>query len=188
MRKVILSISVILLMCACGGQTQKPTSGNDSATASVERNDQKRASAKDIPDFVKSVYKKVNEVMSQQVVNTSVLDSAFFAPSYTELYKKVRKAEEGKSFDNMCFVEYMPFTQGLIVPITITDIKANMLTDNTAEVFYEMRDKEDVVKMWWHLVYANGEWRIDNWKNDHEDEKGMADRMREYLAKGEDKR
>ena len=71
----------------------------------------------------------------------------------------------------MCFVEYMPFTQGLIVPIKITDIKANILTDNTAEVFYEMRDKEDVVKMWWHLVYANGEWRIDNWKNDHEDER-----------------
>ena len=102
---------------------------------------------------------------------------------YTELYKKVRKAEEGKSFDNMCFVEYMPFTQGLIAPITITDIKANMLTDNTAEVFYEMRDKEDVVKMWWHLVYANGEWRIDDWKNDPEEENSMADRMREYLAK-----
>ena len=182
MRKAILSISVILLMCACGGQTQKTTQENDSATASVERNDQKRASAKDIPDFVKSVYNKVNEVMSQQVVNTSVLDSSFFAPSYTELYKKVRKAEEGKSFDNMCFVEYMPFTQGLIVPITITDIKANMLTDNTAEVFYEMRDKEDVVKMWWHLVYANGEWRIDDWKNDPEDENSMADRMREFLG------
>ena len=170
-------------MCACGGQTQKPASGNDSATASVEKNDQKRASAKDIPDFVKSVYNKVNEVMSQKVVNTAVLDSAFFAPSYLDLYKKVRKAEEGKSFDNMCFVEYMPFTQGLIAPITITDIKANMLTDNTAEVFYEMRDKEDVDKMWWHLVYANGEWRIDDWKNDPEDENSMGDRMREYLAK-----
>ena len=58
-----------------------------------------------------------------------------------------------------------------------------MLTDNTAEVFYEMKDKEDVVKMWWHLVYANGEWRIDDWKNDPEEEQGMADRMREYLEK-----
>ena len=184
MRKAILSISVILLMCACGGQTQKPTQENDSATTSVEKTGTKGASAIDIPNFVKSVYNKVNKVMSQQVVNTSVLDSAFFAQSYTELYKKVRKAEEGKSFDNMCFVEYMPFTQGLIVPITITDIKANMLTDNTAEVFYEMRDKEDVVKMWWHLVYANGEWRIDDWKNDPEDENSMADRMRGYLDSG----
>ena len=121
--------------------------------------------------------------MSQKVVNTAVLDSAFFAPSYLDLYQKVRKTEEGKSFDEMCFVEYMPFTQGLVVPITITDIKANILTDNTAEVFYEMRDKEDAVKMWWHLVYANGEWRIDDWKNDPEDENSMADRMREFLAK-----
>ena len=184
MRKVFLSISVILLMCACGGQTQKPTQENDSATASVEKTDKKDATAKEIPDFVTQVYNKVNEVMSQQVVNTYVLDSAFFAPSYTDLYQKVRKAEEGKSFDNMCFVEYMPFTQGLIVPITITDIKANMLTDNAAEVFYEMRDKEDVVKMWWHLVYANGEWRIDDWKNDPEEENSMADRMRGYLDSG----
>lgn len=171
-------------MCACGGQTQKSTQENDSATTSVEKTGTKGASAKDIPDFVTRVYNKVNEVMSQQVVNTSVFDSVFFAQSYTELYQKVRKAEEGKSFDNMCFVEYMPFTQGLIVPITITDIKANMLTDNTAEVFYEMRDKEDVVKMWWHLVYANGEWRIDDWKNDPEEENSMADRMRGYLDSG----
>ena len=98
--------------------------------------------------------------MSQQVVNASDLYKAFFAPGYNELYEKVRKAEEGKSFDNMCFVEYMPFTQGLIAPITITDIKAN-----------------------WHLVYANGEWHIDDWKNDPEEENSMADRMREYLAK-----
>ena len=164
-------------------QKAGPPLAPETDTSFLEKTGTKGASAIDIPNFVKSVYNKVNEVMSQQVVNTSVLDSAFFAPSYTELYKKVRKAEEGKSFDNMCFVEYMPFTQGLIVPITITDIKANMLTDNTAEVFYEMRDKEDVVKMWWHLVYANGEWRIDDWKNDPEEENSMADRMREYLAK-----
>ncbi len=173
-------------MCACGGQTQKPTQENDSATASVEKTDKKSATATGIPAFVTNVYNKVNEVMSQKVVNTAVLDSAFFTPSYTELYKKVRKAEEGKSFDNMCFVEYMPFTQGLIVPIKITDIKANILTDNTAEVFYEMRDKEDVVKMWWHLVYANGEWLIDDWKNDPEDENSMADRMREYLGRNKE--
>ena len=183
MKKVILSISIILLMCACGGQTQKPTQENDSAMAFVEKAEAKKASAESIPNFVTSVYDKVNEVMSKQVVNTSVLDSAFFAPSYKDLYKKVLKAEEGKSFDNMCFIEYMPFTQGLIVPITITDIKANMLTDNTAEVFYEMKDKEDVVKMWWHLVYANGEWLIDDWKNDPEAENSMGDRMREYLEK-----
>ena len=182
MKKLFLSISVILLMCACGGQTQKPASENDSATASVEKTDKKGATATGIPAFVTNVYNKVNEVMSQKVVNTAVLDSAFFAPSYLDLYQKVRKAEEGKSFDEMCFVEYMPFTQGLVVPITITDIKANILTDNTAEVFYEMRDKEDVVKMWWHLVYANGEWRIDDWKNDPEDENSMADRMREFLG------
>ena len=170
-------------MCACGGQTQKPTQKNDSATVSVEKTETKDATATDIPAFVTRVYNKVNEVWSQQEVNTSVLDSVFFAPSYKELHEKVVKAQEGKSFDDMCFVEYMPFSQGLIVPITITDIKANMLTDNTAEVFYEMRDKEDVVNMWWHLVYDNGEWHIDDWKNDPKDEKGMADRMREYLEK-----
>ena len=183
MRKIILSISIILLMCACGGQTQKPKQKNDSATVSVEKTETKDATATDIPAFVTRVYNKVNEVWSQQEVNTSVLDSVFFAPSYKELHEKVVKAQEGKSFDDMCFVEYMPFSQGLIVPITITDIKANMLTDNTAEVFYEMRDKEDVVNMWWHLVYDNGEWRIDDWKNDPEEENSMADRMREYLAK-----
>ena len=169
-------------MYACGGQTQKPTHENDSVTSSVEKTDKNGATAKDIPAFVTHVYNKVNEVMSQKVVNTAVLDSTFFAPSYLDLYQKVRKAEEGKSFDEMCFVEYMSFTQGLIVPITITNIRANILTDNTAEVFYEMRDKEDVVKMWWHLVYANGEWRIDDWKNDPEDENSMADRMREFLG------
>ena len=170
-------------MCACGGQTQKPTQENDSATASVENTDTKAQSAKQLPDFVNRVYKKVNEVWSQKDFNTSVLDSAFFAPSYRELHEKVVKVQEDKSFDDMCFVEYMPFSQGLIVPITITDIKANMLTDNTAEVFYEMRDKEDAVKMWWHLVYDNGEWRIDDWKNDPTDEESMAERMRKYLEK-----
>jgi folylpolyglutamate synthase/dihydropteroate synthase len=76
MKKLFLSISVILLMCACGGQTQKPTQENDSATASVEETDKKGATATGIPAFVTNVYNKVNEVMSQKVVNTAVLDSA----------------------------------------------------------------------------------------------------------------
>jgi len=37
--------------------------------------------------------------------------------------------------------------------------------------------------MWWHLQYANGEWRIDDWSNYLEDEYGIVKGMREYLQK-----
>ncbi len=172
-------------MCACGNQTQKSIPMSDSVATPEEVTANENMEAEDLPDFVARVYSKVNEVWSQKEVHTDVLDSAFFAKSYNDLRRKVLEVQDDKPFDEMFFIEYMPFSQGLVVPISISDIKADMLADGTAEVSFEIKDKEDAVKMWWHLVSVSGAWRIDNWKNDPEDEKGMADRMREYLKDNE---
>ena len=134
--------------------------------------------------FVVRVYDKVNEVWARQEVHQEELDTAFFAKSYLELRKKVLKAEEGKSFDDLCFVEYMPFSQGLIVPIRLNAVKVNLLTGTMAEINFDISDQDGYeVKMWWHLDYANGQWRIDDWKNDPDAKQSMVDRMTAYLKK-----
>ena len=78
----------------------------------------------------------------------------------------------------------MPFSQGLCPPIIISGVKIESFKEDKAEITFTINDGEDdFVKMWWHLQYANGEWRIDDWSNYLEDEYGIVKGMREYLQK-----
>ena len=197
-------LGIALLLSACGNRTQQvsdkaeadTTASTSADSAAVERADTLEAQNKieTAPDeewseeylhgFVVRVYDKVNEVWSRQEVHQEELDTAFFAKSYLELRKKVLKAEEGKSFDDLCFVEYMPFSQGLIVPIRLNAVKVNLLTGTMAEINFDISDQDGYeVKMWWHLDYANGQWHIDDWKNDPDAKQSMVDRMTAYLKK-----
>ncbi len=189
MRKILFLLSFLLLVCSCGNKTQKSAQEKDStavAVAGEEVGDADREKA--LRGYPALVYAKVNKVLSQQVVNLAELDTAFFAKSYLDLKAEVLKVQDGKPFDELFFVEYMPFSQGLCPPIIISDVKIESFKDNKAEVFFTMNseggDESDSVKMWWHLEYANGEWRIDDWDNYlEEDDYGIVKRMREYLQK-----
>ena len=135
-----------------------------------------------ITNWVKSVYEKVNEVWSRQEVHQEELDTAFFAKSYLDLKQRVFKAQEGKDFDHLCFVEYMPFSQGLRVPIKVSNIRPLILTGNIAEVTFTISDSDGAdAHLWWHLDFANGQWRIDDYKNDPEAELTEMERMDAYL-------
>lgn len=132
--------------------------------------------------WIVRVFDKVNEVWSRQEVHQEELDTAFFARSYLDLKAQVLKAQEGKDFDNIFFIEYMPFTQGLRVPIRLNTVKVNLLTGNIAEINFDISDQNgDEVKMWWHLDFENGQWRIDDYKDDPEDQQTYVGRMEEYL-------
>ena len=189
MRKILLLLSFLLIVCSCGNNVQKTMQENNStdsvvAEKKVSDTDKKEA----LQGYPALVYAKVNKVLSQQSVNQNELDSAFFAKSYLDLKAEVLKVQDGKPFDELFFVEYMPFSQGLCPPIIISDVKIESFNDNKAEIFFTMNseggDESDSVKMWWHLEYANGEWRIDDWDNYlEEDDYGIVKRMREYLQK-----
>ena len=189
MRKILFLLSFLLLVCSCGNKTQKSTQEKDSTNISVAEKEVSDAEKeKALQGFPALVYAKVNKVLSQQFVNLEELDTAFFAQSYLDLKAEVLKAQDGKPFDELFFVEYMPFSQGLCQPIIISDVKIRSLKDNKAEVTFSMNgegeDESDFVKMWWHLEYANGEWRIDDWDNYlEEDDCGIVKRMHEYLQK-----
>lgn len=187
MRKILLLLSFLLFVCSCGNKTQKTTSENDSAACAVAEKDVSDVEKKEaLRCFPALVYAKVNKVLSQQFVNQNELDSAFFAKSYLDLRAEVLKVQDGKPFDQLFFVEYMPFSQGLRAPIIISDVKIESFNGDEAEVTFTMNDDGedcDFVKMWWHLQYANGEWRIDDWSNYLEDEYGIVKGMREYLQK-----
>lgn len=135
-----------------------------------------------IAQWVERVYQKVNEVWSRQEVHQEELDTAFFAKSYLDLKLQVFKLEDGKNFDDLFFIEYMPFTQGLRVPIKVSNVKPEILTGNIAGVSFDISDDDgNKASMWWHLDYTDGQWRIDDYKNDPDDKVGIADKMYEYI-------
>lgn len=136
--------------------------------------------------WIVRAYDKVNEVWSRQEVHQEELDNAFFAKSYLDLKARVLKAEEGKDFDHLFFIEYMPFSQGLRAPIRLNTVKVNLLTGNIAEINFDISDPDgNEVKMWWHLTFENGQWRIDDFNNDPEDSETYVDRMENYLQENQ---
>ena len=185
MRKILLLLSFLLIVCSCGNNVQKTMQENNStdsvvAEKKVSDTDKKEA----LQGYPALVYAKVNKVLSQQSVNQNELDSAFFAKSYLDLRAEVLQVQDGKPFDQLFFVEYMPFSQGLCPPIIISGVKIESCKEDKAEITFTINDGEDdFVKMWWHLQYANGEWRIDDWSNYPEDGYGIVKGMREYLQK-----
>ncbi len=188
MRKILLLLSFLLIVCSCGNNVQKTMQENnstDSVVAEKKVNDTDKKEA--LQGYPALVYAKVNKVLSQQSVNQNELDSAFFAKSYLDLRAEVLQVQDGKPFDQLFFVEYMPFSQGLCPPIIISDVKIESFKEDKAEITFTISTindgEDDFVKMWWHLQYANGEWRIDDWSNYLEDEYGIVKGMREYLQK-----
>jgi hypothetical protein len=192
MRKLLFVFAVIL-MSGCGNKVQKAE--NDSDSTVVEQDSLVAADDIEVaPDDMFSeeylygwlvrVYDKVNEVWARQEVHQEELDTAFFAKSYLDLKAKVLKAQEGKRYDDIFFIEYMPFSQGLRVPIRLNTVKASLLTGNIAEINFDMSDPDgNEVRMWWHLDFENGQWRIDDYKNDPEDQKTYVELMEEYLSR-----
>lgn len=133
--------------------------------------------------WIVRVYEKVNEVWSRQEVHQEELDTAYFSKSYLDLKAKVLKAEEGKDFDHLFFVEYMPFSQGLRVPIRLNTVKVNLLTGNIAEIHFDISDPDgNEAKMWWHLTFEDGKWCIDDYDNDPDGSGTIVERMEKYLA------
>ncbi|MBQ6965325.1 MAG: hypothetical protein IJP82_06505 [Bacteroidaceae bacterium] len=196
MKKTILFLSVLLTMVSC--HHLKPVDGSgmereDVDSTLVEQDSLAVADGVEVASdemfsedylygWIVRVYDKVNEVWARQEVHQEELDTAFFAKSYLDLKAQVKKAEEGKDFDHLFFIEYMPFSQGLRVPIRLNTVKVNLLTGNIAEIDFDISDPDgNEVKMWWHLTFENGQWRIDDFNNDPEDSETYVDRMEDYL-------
>jgi hypothetical protein len=202
MKKNFLFLSAMLTLMGCNNF--KPVDGPGmvyESTDSTMLSEDSLAASEEIevaPDemfteeylqrWTATVYEKVNEVWSRQEVHQEELDTAFFSQSYLDLRAKVLKAEEGKEFDHLFFIEYMPFSQGLRVPIRLNTVKAQLLTGNIAEVNFDISDPDgNEVKMWWSLTFEHGQWRIDNYNNDPDDPNSptVVSSMEKYLEENE---
>ncbi len=195
MKRILFILPVLALLLAGTLHSCKPSqqgTANDSIAVTADSLPLQADGVEVAPDdkwteeyiahWVEQVYQKVNKVWSQKEVHQEELDTAFFAKSYLELKEKVLKAQENLVEGNPFFIEYMPFSQGLRVPIKVSNIKPEILTGNIAEVTFDISDNDgEKVSMWWHLDFADNEWRIDDYKNDPDDHYGMADKMYNYI-------
>ena len=203
MKKVFLFLSALLTMVGCNAfqpvdktgmvyeETDTTADVSDSlaaheteaASGEIEVAPDEMCSEEYLYQFIVRVYAKVNEVWARQEVHQEELDTAFFSKSYLDLKAKVLKAEEGKDFDHLFFVEYMPFSQGLRVPIRLNSVKADLLTGNIGEIHFDISDPDgNEAKMWWHLTFEDDKWRIDDYDNDPDGSGTMVERMEKYLA------
>lgn len=184
--------AVALIMVACGGKTNDAVQQadslavdsvkavTDSVTAEPKADDVWTEAA--VEARVKEIYKHLNKELSKNTVDMSVFDKMYCSEDYKGLYKKVLKAEEGKSIEEMCFLEYRPWDLGLVAPIKVSNIRPELLTGDMAEVFFDLTDAEGTsITAGWTLYLEDGAWKVHNFHTRKDDQGGMWDHMTEYL-------
>lgn len=204
MRKYFFLVASVLVvtMSSCGNgfnirEKLSALLGNDESaavtdtTVSVASGEDKAVATKDlwteeaVADQVRKIYSRVNEEISKPNINFHKLDSLFCSKDYLDLYGQVVKAEKGKDFDDLCFIEYQPFDQGLSAPIKVTNIRSKLLTGDQAEVFFELEEENSLASctLGFIMYLEDGAWKVHDFLDTPGDYSGMWDYMQRYLEK-----
>ncbi len=132
---------------------------------------------------VKEIYARVNEEISKPEINFKAIDEEFCSKDYKELFQQVVKAEEGRDFDDLCFIEYQPFDQGLEAPIKVSNIRAELLTGDQAEVTFDLSEEKSAAKcsLGFVLYLEDGKWMVHDILTIPEEHKGVWDYMSKYV-------
>jgi hypothetical protein len=132
---------------------------------------------------VKEIYARVNGELSKQEISFKALDDEFCSKDYKELFSKAVKAEEGRKFDDLCFIEYQPFDQGLRAPIQVSDIRPKLLTGDQAEVTFNLSEEnsEEKYPLGFVLYLEDGKWMVHDFITDIENHTGIWDYMQKYV-------
>lgn len=132
---------------------------------------------------LKEIYVKVNEVWSREEVNQRELDDAFCTREYLQLKEQVNKIEEEMDYDydNLFFLEYMPWTEGLATPVSLKDVKVTFTGGGMAEATFILCGADGIeVPERWALQIEEGVWKVRSFLS-NSDDGGLLEGMRRYV-------
>ncbi len=197
MKKLMLIVAAGVLLTACGSKTQGGQEQTDSTAVVTEVAEEQTGEKKAVDQWseeavaarVNEIYNKVNEVFSQQEVDLRILDSLYCSKDYKDMYQQVKQAEEGKSFEELCFIEYQPWDQGLQTPIQVVNIRPKLLTGDMAEVFFDLKESKGSGEctIGWSLYLEDGAWKVHSFLSHDRDHKGSWEFMRQYVERNQKK-
>ncbi|MBQ9679003.1 MAG: membrane lipoprotein lipid attachment site-containing protein [Prevotella sp.] len=193
MKKLFLLLVAGLMLTACGNKTKSGEAQTDSlATDSVvtekpvaEEPAVDQWTTEAVAARVNEIYQKVNELYRQQDVNLFVLDSLYCSKDYLDMYQQVEKAEEGKPFEKLCFIEYQPWDLGLEAPIKVSNIRPELLTEDMAEVYFDLAEVNGAATCTagWTLYLEDNAWKVHSFLSGPDDHVGSWEYMRGYVEK-----
>lgn len=197
MKKLMLIVAAGVLLTACGSKTQGEQAQTDSTAVVAEVAEKQSGEKKAVDQWteeavvarVNEIYNKVNEVFSQQEVDLRILDSLYCTKDYKDMYQQVKQAEEGKSFEELCFIEYQPWDLGLQTPIQVLKIRPKLLTGDMAEVFFDLKEAKGSGKCTagWSLYLEDGVWKVHSFLSHANDHEGSWEFMHQYVERNKKK-
>ena len=191
MKKLFLVVVTVLFLTACANKTNSNNTSTDSLSAdsasvteqAAEKPAVDQCTEEAVIARVQEIYKRVNDEFSKQDVHPFILDSLYCTKDYLDMYQQVQKAEEGKSFEHLCFIEYQPWDQGLVTPIKVLQIRPKLLSGDMAEVFFDLKEAngEGTNTSGWSLYLEDGVWKVHSFLSHANDHEGSWEFMRKYV-------
>lgn len=168
MKKVLLFISAVLMLSACGNKTSQG-SDNDStelADSVVGIAPAELWTEEAVEARIRKMYDRLNDMDKNGVINIVTLEDEFCSSYYLNLRNAIHKAIKDATGDDRMFFgdeEGYRFLAGMATPLEIESIKAELLTGNMAQaqVRFKGADEENGF-MRLELDMENDEWRVSN--------------------------
>ena len=118
-------------------------------------------------------------------LNPSDLDKLFYTNYWNEVYEAVHEKDLKQQLaENMFFIDDNHWTAGLEPPLTVENIKVELLTGSMAEAAFTLVEKESGSrkKAILSLDYQRGQWCINNWLEKSNDVAGsILVQMEKYI-------
>jgi hypothetical protein len=168
MKKVLLFISALLMLSACGNKTAQG-GDNDStelADSVVGIAPAELWTEEAVEARIRKMYDRLNDMDKNGVINIVTLEDEFCSSHYLNLRNAIHKAIKDATGDDRMFFgdeEGYRFLAGMATPLEIESIKAELLTGNMAQaqVRFKGADEENGF-MRLELDMENDEWRVSN--------------------------
>ena len=168
MKKVLLFISAVLMLSACGNKTSQG-SDNDStelADSVVGIAPAELWTEEAVEIQIRKMYDRLNDMDKNGVINITTLEDEFCSGSYLNLRNAIHKAIKDATGDDRMFFgdeEGYRFLAGMATPLEIESINVELLTGNMAQaqVRFKGADEENGF-MRLELDMENDEWRVSN--------------------------
>lgn len=170
MKKVFLSIAIVVAvasMVSCGSKTAQGGDSDSTAVAdsAVATASEELWTVEAVEAQVRKMYDRLNDMDKNGIINIHGLEDEFCTSYYLGLRDAIGKAMEGVKGDQVFFgdEEGYRFLAGMGTPLEIEIIKTDLLTGNMAQaqVRFKGADEENGF-MRLELDLENGQWRVNN--------------------------
>lgn len=170
MKKVFLSIAIVVAvasMVSCGSKTAQGGDSDSTAVAdsAVATASEELWTVEAVEAQVRKMYDRLNDMDKNGIINIHGLEDEFCTSYYLGLRDAIGKAMEGVKGDQVFFgdEEGYRFLAGMGTPLEIEIIKTDLLTGNMAQaqVRFKGADEENGF-MRLELDFENGQWRVKN--------------------------